>query len=103
MRKRLRESARSRHRYRNRTYRLTESTGTTYNKSRRSIRVVARMHYDKYVTNGHGTWQGDNWKSNAVRRNQKWLKQMYQKSVDEAVREYNKQGGSGGRNVYNGI
>ena len=103
MRRRLRESARNKHRYKNQTGWLTRSTGTKHNKRRRSIRVIAKASYDVYVTEGHGTWRGDNWKSNAVRRNRKWLKEQYESAVNDAVREYNKQRGNSGRNVYNGV
>jgi hypothetical protein len=83
---RLRRSARAKHRFKNRTGKLSRSVGTVYNRKTRTIKTVARIHYAKYVINTS------------------YIKAQFDDAISSAVIRYNKQKGSAsGRSVHSGI
>jgi hypothetical protein len=101
---RLRRYARANHRFINRTGRLSKSIGTVYSRKTRTIKTIAKIHYAKYVINGHGTWAPDRFTSEADAQNTSYIKEQFQDAVDKAVVRYNKQKGSAnGSSVHNGI
>jgi len=104
----LRRYARANHRFINRTGRLSKSIGTVYSRKTRTIKTIAKIHYAKYVINGHThpnpSWKPDRFTDEADRANTSYIKEQFQDAVDKAVVRYNKQKGSAnGSSVHNGI
>lgn len=101
---RLRRSARANHRFTRRTGGLEGSVGTSYNRKTRTVRTIAKIHYAKYVINGHGTWAPDRFTSEADARNTGFIKDQFDDAIRAAVVRYNKQKGTrNGSSVHNGI
>ena len=103
---RLRRYARANHRFKRRTNPggLVGSVGTKYDRKTRTIKTIAKIHYAKYVINGHGTWAPDRFTSEADAENTSYIKEQFDDAISAAVIKYNKQKGSAnGRSVHNGI
>ena len=87
--KKLQSYARRYHRYKHRTRTLMRSTVPVYGDN--AVSITATAPYAPFVINGHGTWLPDPFLENAIRRNEKFIRDQYKTVVARGVAAFNRQ------------